>query len=193
MILFLLVGAFRICSCTVYVISITSLVLKEARELFVHGWLLFLQQLHSLDFFTSGAPSSGHWRFKWYLGNVVFQKHQRLYRTSDLPSWWFCSSSDAETEQKEVVQACFKCCGLKLHNNESAWAQKLRVDLTTLRDARVSKASDWVVEHWGESREFRVSATLLLSGVLPPPCSCSQLVFARVTSHKPPQLGLCSL
>ena len=96
--------------------------------------------------------------------------------------------------QKEVVQACFKCCGLKLHNNEFAFAkmangaciepsvpnnqfkklsnktmkseaseesvrnllgrvertlgqetaQKLRVDLTTLRDTRVSKASDWV-------------------------------------------------
>ena len=50
-----------------------------------------------------------------------------------------------------------------------------------------------IAEHWGESREFRVSATLLLSGVSPPPCSCSQLVFARVTSHKPPHLGLCSL
>ena len=92
--------------------------------------------------------------------------------------------------QKEVVQACFKCCGLKLHQNETEFtkvadgpavpnnrfkkiclktmkseaggeavknllsrvertlgqerAEKLRVNLTTLRDARVSKASDWV-------------------------------------------------
>ena len=62
--------------------------------------------------------------------------------------------------------------------------------LTTLRDARVSKASDWVSQL--PSTEV-VSATLLLSGASPPPRSCSQLVFARVTSNKPPQLGLCSL
>ena len=96
--------------------------------------------------------------------------------------------------QKEVVQACFKCCGLKVRNSEFAFvkmidgacvepavpnnqfkkvcnktmkseasdkavrnllgrvertlgqerAQALRVDLGTLRDARVSRASDWV-------------------------------------------------
>ena len=50
-----------------------------------------------------------------------------------------------------------------------------------------------IVEHWGASKGFRLPASLLLSGVSPPPCSCSQLVFARVTSDKPPHLGLCSL
>jgi len=47
-----------------------------------------------------------------------------------------------------------------------------------------------IVEHWGGSKDFRLSAALLLSGVSPPPCSCSQLVFARVTSDKVPGLVL---
>ena len=140
--------------------------------------------------------------------------------------------------QKEVVQACFKCCGLKLHQNETEFtkvadgpavpnnrfkkiclktmkseaggeavknllsrvertlgqerAEKLRVNLTTLRDARVSKASDWVSQLSStEVKAVGLSATLLLPGLSPAPCSCGQLV--GVATHQPSHLGLCSL
>ena len=62
-------------------------------------------------------------------------------------------------------------------------AQKLRVDLATLRDARVSKASDWVSQLSStevKAREFGLPAALLLSGMSPAPCLCSQVVFAGV-------------